>query len=103
MVTEACQLKFHAQAGINFFTLPQYVYRIIDKGKTKFKREVLLMTGLGLGDNIAITIEEGEDRSGLELVKSASDKHPDLLRPSARYYSMFKGNYYVCVQLMPCF
>ncbi|KAL2547929.1 Ribosomal protein L18ae family [Forsythia ovata] len=37
------------------------------------------------------TIEEGEGRNGLELVKSISDKHLDLLRPSARYYSMFKG------------
>ncbi|KAF5748455.1 hypothetical protein HS088_TW04G00409 [Tripterygium wilfordii] len=30
-------------------------------------------------------------RSGLELVKSGSDKHLDLLRPSARYSSLFKG------------
>uniref|UniRef100_A0A5B6YHY9 60S ribosomal protein L18a-like protein n=1 Tax=Davidia involucrata TaxID=16924 RepID=A0A5B6YHY9_DAVIN len=38
------------------------------------------------------SIEEGEGlRNGLELVKSVSDKHIDLLRPSARYYSMFKG------------
>ncbi|GFQ06601.1 hypothetical protein PHJA_002804100 [Phtheirospermum japonicum] len=37
------------------------------------------------------TIEEGEGRNALELVKSVSDKHLDLLRPSARYYSMFKG------------
>ncbi|KAL3625324.1 hypothetical protein CASFOL_030778 [Castilleja foliolosa] len=37
------------------------------------------------------TVEEGEGRNALELVKSVSDKHLDLLRPSARYYSMFKG------------
>ncbi|KAL2533277.1 Ribosomal protein L18ae family [Abeliophyllum distichum] len=37
------------------------------------------------------TIEEEKDRNGFELVKSVSDKHLDLLRPSARYYSMFKG------------
>ncbi|KAL6585761.1 hypothetical protein OROMI_002405 [Orobanche minor] len=36
------------------------------------------------------TIEEGEGRNALELVKSVSDKHLDLLRPSARYYSMSK-------------
>ncbi|KAK3004283.1 hypothetical protein RJ639_019666 [Escallonia herrerae] len=37
-------------------------------------------------------IEEGEGlRKGLELVELVSDKHLDLLRPSARYYSMFKG------------
>ncbi|GLT47783.1 hypothetical protein SLA2020_214460 [Shorea laevis] len=38
------------------------------------------------------TLEETEKlRNGLELVKSASDKHLDLLRPSARSYSVFKG------------
>ncbi|EYU28361.1 hypothetical protein ABFS82_12G125500 [Erythranthe guttata] len=37
------------------------------------------------------TIEEGEGRNALELVRSVSDKHLDLLRPSSRYYSMFKG------------
>ncbi|GLT45041.1 hypothetical protein SLA2020_189060 [Shorea laevis] len=38
------------------------------------------------------TVEETQSlRNGLELVKSASEKHPDLLRPSARYYSVFKG------------
>ncbi|GMP62743.1 hypothetical protein CsSME_00024726 [Camellia sinensis var. sinensis] len=38
------------------------------------------------------TIEEGESlRNGLELVRSVSDKHFDLLRPSARYNSLFKG------------
>ncbi|KAL6519195.1 hypothetical protein OROGR_018515 [Orobanche gracilis] len=36
------------------------------------------------------TIEEGEGRNALELVKSVADKHLDLLRPSSRYYSMFK-------------
>ncbi|KAL7091831.1 hypothetical protein ACP275_12G127900 [Erythranthe tilingii] len=37
------------------------------------------------------TIEEGEGRNALELVRSVSEKHLDLLRPSSRYYSMFKG------------
>ncbi|KAL3623627.1 hypothetical protein CASFOL_032443 [Castilleja foliolosa] len=37
------------------------------------------------------TIEEREGRNALELVKTVSDKHLDLLRPSARYYSIFKG------------
>ncbi|KAL8502974.1 hypothetical protein ACS0TY_021920 [Phlomoides rotata] len=37
------------------------------------------------------TIEEGESRNALELVRSVSDKHLELLRPSSRYYSMFKG------------
>ncbi|XP_047950074.1 uncharacterized protein LOC125195859 [Salvia hispanica] len=37
------------------------------------------------------TIEEGEGRNGLELVRSVSEKHLELLRPSARYYSIFKG------------
>ncbi|KAK6151983.1 hypothetical protein DH2020_014618 [Rehmannia glutinosa] len=37
------------------------------------------------------TIEEGEVRNALEMVRSVSDKHLDLLRPSSRYYSIFKG------------
>ncbi|KAM7515687.1 hypothetical protein LguiA_005270 [Lonicera macranthoides] len=38
------------------------------------------------------TIEDGGEglRKGLELAKSVTDKHLDLLRPSARNYSMFK-------------
>ncbi|KAM7513011.1 hypothetical protein LguiB_011886 [Lonicera macranthoides] len=37
-------------------------------------------------------IEEGEGLgNGLELVKSFTDKHLDHLRPSAQYFSMFKG------------
>ncbi|KAG9156272.1 hypothetical protein Leryth_009151 [Lithospermum erythrorhizon] len=36
-------------------------------------------------------LEEGECKIGLELGKSVSDKHLDLLRPSSRYYSIFKG------------
>ncbi|XP_044464115.1 uncharacterized protein LOC123194775 isoform X2 [Mangifera indica] len=35
--------------------------------------------------------EPGGSNDGPELVKSVSDKHLDLLRPSARYYSVFKG------------
>ncbi|XP_065851557.1 uncharacterized protein [Euphorbia lathyris] len=39
-----------------------------------------------------VTVEEkGGLRNGLELVKSVSDKHIDLLRPSARYNSASKG------------
>ncbi|XP_031114500.1 uncharacterized protein LOC116018679 [Ipomoea triloba] len=37
------------------------------------------------------TLEEGDSKDGVELVRSVSDKHLDLLRPSARYYSLFKG------------
>ncbi|CAH9084040.1 unnamed protein product [Cuscuta europaea] len=37
------------------------------------------------------TLEEGESRDGVELARSVSDKHFDLLRPSSRYYSLFKG------------
>ncbi|XP_015083091.1 uncharacterized protein LOC107026585 isoform X1 [Solanum pennellii] len=36
-------------------------------------------------------LEAGEGRNTVELVKSASEKHLDLLRPSARYYSVTKG------------
>ncbi|XAR67130.1 hypothetical protein NMG60_11013573 [Bertholletia excelsa] len=37
-------------------------------------------------------IEEGEGlKNSLELVTSVSDKHFDLLRPSARYHSLFRG------------
>ncbi|KAG8376186.1 hypothetical protein BUALT_Bualt09G0037000 [Buddleja alternifolia] len=42
-------------------------------------------------DDSDSTMEDGEGRTGLELVTSVSDKHLDLLRPSARYCSMFKG------------
>ncbi|XP_057967716.1 uncharacterized protein LOC131157516 isoform X2 [Malania oleifera] len=38
------------------------------------------------------TVEEAEGLiNGLELVRSVSDKHSDLLRPSARHYSVSKG------------
>ncbi|GMH04098.1 hypothetical protein Nepgr_005937 [Nepenthes gracilis] len=38
------------------------------------------------------TIEVTEDlKKGIELMKSVSDKSLDLLRPSARYFSLFKG------------
>lgn len=38
-------------------------------------------------------MEEGKVlKNGIELVKSVSDKHLDLLRPSSRYFSMFKGH-----------
>ncbi|KAJ4851163.1 hypothetical protein Tsubulata_003253, partial [Turnera subulata] len=48
---------------------------------------VQLLCAIGAG------IEEKEGlRNGLELVKSVSDKHIDLLRPSARHYSVFKGH-----------
>ncbi|KAD4386135.1 hypothetical protein E3N88_26304 [Mikania micrantha] len=39
-------------------------------------------------------MEEGKVlKNGIELVKSVSDKHLDLLRPSSRLFSMFKGRY----------
>ncbi|KAL5572423.1 hypothetical protein UlMin_022020 [Ulmus minor] len=39
-----------------------------------------------------LTTEEAQGlQNGVELVQSFSDKHLDLLRPSARYYSVFKG------------
>ncbi|PIA64231.1 hypothetical protein AQUCO_00100014v1 [Aquilegia coerulea] len=39
------------------------------------------------------TVEEVTGiRNGLELVRSFSDKHLDLLRPSARYLSVSKGD-----------
>ncbi|XP_010262010.1 PREDICTED: uncharacterized protein LOC104600640 isoform X2 [Nelumbo nucifera] len=39
------------------------------------------------------TVEEMEGlRDGLELVRSVSDKHFDLLRPSARYHSVVKDH-----------
>ncbi|KAL4589470.1 hypothetical protein LXL04_002377 [Taraxacum kok-saghyz] len=38
-------------------------------------------------------MEEGKVlKNGIELVKSVSDKHLDLLRPSSRYLSLFKGH-----------
>ncbi|XP_073043366.1 uncharacterized protein [Primulina eburnea] len=37
------------------------------------------------------SIEEGAGRNILEVVTSVSDKRLDLLRPSARFYSMLKG------------
>ncbi|GKD28418.1 putative 50S ribosomal protein L18Ae/60S ribosomal protein L20 and L18a, partial [Tanacetum coccineum] len=38
-------------------------------------------------------MEEGKVlKNGIELVKSVSDKHLDLLRPSSRLFSMFKGH-----------
>ncbi|KAJ7979292.1 60S ribosomal protein L18a-like protein [Quillaja saponaria] len=37
-------------------------------------------------------IKEADDlRNSVELATSVSDKHLDLLRPSARHYSIFKG------------
>lgn len=40
----------------------------------------------------SLNVEEAETlRNGVELVTSVTDKHLDLLRPSARNYSMFKG------------
>nr|XP_048335181.1 uncharacterized protein LOC107424126 isoform X1 [Ziziphus jujuba var. spinosa] len=39
-----------------------------------------------------VTMEEPKSlNNSLELVKSVTDKNLDLLRPSSRYYSMFKG------------
>ncbi|KAI3772787.1 hypothetical protein L6452_03981 [Arctium lappa] len=40
-----------------------------------------------------VAMEEGKVmKYGLEFVRSVSDKHLDLLRPSSRCFSMFKGN-----------
>lgn len=39
-----------------------------------------------------LAIEEEGIRNGLEMVKSASDKHIDIIRPSARYYSASRGS-----------
>ncbi|KAK6944789.1 hypothetical protein RJ641_025891 [Dillenia turbinata] len=57
---------------------------------TQLSLLVLACTSNGFG--ICATIVDAEGlRKGIELVKSVSDKHLDLLRPSTRYYSMFKG------------
>ncbi|XVF35082.1 hypothetical protein REPUB_Repub18cG0114100 [Reevesia pubescens] len=42
-------------------------------------------------DQSAAVEEAGNSRNSLEVAKSVSDKHLDLLRPSARYCSVFKG------------
>ncbi|XWS26647.1 hypothetical protein CRYUN_Cryun26dG0048700 [Craigia yunnanensis] len=41
-----------------------------------------------MGQTAAVE-EAGNLRNSLEVAKSVSDKHLDLLRPSARYYSVF--------------
>lgn len=46
--------------------------------------DLLGVTGTNIGETDGL-------KNGLELVKSVSDKHLDLLRPSARY-SISKGN-----------
>ncbi|KAJ6407238.1 hypothetical protein OIU84_010694 [Salix udensis] len=43
---------------------------------------------INVAQSLDAAIKEREGfRNGVELVKSASDKHIDLLRPSARYYT----------------
>ncbi|KAJ7955932.1 60S ribosomal protein L18a-like protein [Quillaja saponaria] len=42
-------------------------------------------------DQNAKTEETDGLRTSVELARSVSDKHLDLLRPSARHYSIFKG------------
>lgn len=44
-----------------------------------------LTTGCGMEETVDL-------RNGVELATSVSDKHLDLLRPSARNYSIFRGN-----------
>ena len=57
---------------------------------TDFNWRVFFFFFFGVED---LNVENAEGlRSGVELVTSVSDKHQDLLRPAARYYSMFKGN-----------
>ncbi|OAY27091.1 uncharacterized protein LOC110603777 isoform X2 [Manihot esculenta] len=46
----------------------------------------------------SLAIEEEGIRNGLEMVKSASDKHIDILRPSARYYSASRAEDTVMVE-----
>ncbi|KAJ6957473.1 hypothetical protein NC653_039432 [Populus alba x Populus x berolinensis] len=46
--------------------------------------------GLHMDPNASIDERDGF-RNGVEKVKSVSDKHIDLLRPSARYYATSKG------------
>lgn len=59
-------------------------------------RQRMFIHCLGLLGVTDAAIEEGEGRNDLELVRSVSNKHLDLLRPSARYNFMFKGSYSVC-------
>ncbi|KAJ9548104.1 hypothetical protein OSB04_020647 [Centaurea solstitialis] len=48
---------------------------------------------MGISGFTDAAMEEGKVmKYGLEFVRSASDKNLDLLRPSARCFSMFKGN-----------
>ncbi|XP_039018655.1 uncharacterized protein LOC120150025 [Hibiscus syriacus] len=42
-------------------------------------------------DQSATGVESRNSGNSLEVSRSLSDKHLDLLRPSARYYSPFKG------------
>ncbi|KAL4571827.1 hypothetical protein LXL04_018592 [Taraxacum kok-saghyz] len=47
---------------------------------------------MGLSCFTDAAMEEGKvSKYGLEFIKSVSDKNLDLLRPSARCFSMFKG------------
>lgn len=56
---------------------------------------------LGLSDFTDAAMEEGKVlKNGIELVKSVSDKHLDLLRPSSRYFSMFKGSRYPTIDVV---
>ncbi|KAG6772036.1 hypothetical protein POTOM_023432 [Populus tomentosa] len=47
---------------------------------------------VNIAQSLDAAFEEKEGfRNGVELGKSVSDKHIDLLRPSARYYTASKG------------
>lgn len=49
------------------------------------------MTVLLSSNKLALLVVADATRTGLELVRSISDKHLDLLRSSARYVSLLKG------------
>lgn len=48
------------------------------------------MISFGVAD--ARVQEKVDLKNNVELARSVSDKHLDLLRPSARNYSIFRGN-----------
>lgn len=59
------------------------------------KNAILLTLNWIFNAPAGASLEEGESvKKGIELEKSSSDKYIDLLRPTARYCSMFKGTYF---------
>ncbi|KZV18997.1 hypothetical protein F511_27099 [Dorcoceras hygrometricum] len=61
-----------------------------DKKENKSLISLLILQLALLGVTDA-SVEEGGVRNSLEVVTSVSDKRLDLLRPSARFYTMLKG------------